>query len=187
MSKNRLIILATGLSIWLSIYACDIASNLPLRNNPPARSSSGTGEASTETEADNYSSSAEEQLRKEIVAYAKKQIGKPYKYAGKDPKGFDCSGLTGYVMKNFDIQLSGSSRSQVNDGKKVKLEEAQPGDLIFFKRSPTTEIFHVAMVVANSDKGIEVIHSTQRGVVIDNITHNDYWAPKIFAARNVVP
>ncbi|HMQ49268.1 MAG TPA: C40 family peptidase [Saprospiraceae bacterium] len=186
MSKNRLTILAAGLYIWLNLYACDISANLPLRNNPPARSSSG-GESVAEDESATHSDSEEARLRKEIVAYAKKQLGKPYKYAGKDPKGFDCSGLTGYVMKKFDIQLSGSSRTQVNDGKKVKIDESQPGDLIFFKRSPDSEIFHVAMVVANSDKGIEVIHSTQRGVVVDNITNNDYWAPKIFAARNVVP
>ena len=124
--------------------------------------------------------------RKKVVDFAKKQLGVKYRSGGKSPKGFDCSGLTYYVMKNFDITLSPSSRYQAKEGKKIRVEEAQPGDLIFFKRSAAGPVFHVAIVVRNSREGIEVIHSTSRGVVIDNISKSSYWEPKIFSAREVL-
>lgn len=128
----------------------------------------------------------EAQKREEVIDYAKKYLGTPYRAAGKDPRGFDCSGFTGYVMKNFDVALSASSKYQAKEGKKVDIDDVRPGDLIFFKRTPASEVFHVAMVVRNGRQGIEVIHSTSRGVVIDNISKSDYWKPKISSARNVL-
>ena len=124
--------------------------------------------------------------REEVVNYAKKLLGAKYRAGGKSPSGFDCSGFTSYVMKNFDIALSASSSNQANEGRKVKVEDVRPGDLIFFKRSPTGPVFHVALVVRKSREGIEAIHSTSRGVVIDNISSSEYWEPKIFSARAVL-
>lgn len=126
------------------------------------------------------------QQREEVINYAKKHLGAKYKAGGKSPSGFDCSGFTCYVMKNFDVTLSPSSGYQANEGKKVRVEDARPGDLIFFKRSPVGPVFHVALVMRNSREGIEVIHSTSRGVVIDNISRSDYWEPKIFSVRTVL-
>ncbi len=130
--------------------------------------------------------SKEDKLRLEVAGYAKKQLGATYQYAGRDPRGFDCSGFTHYVMKEFDVNLSSSSRAQAKEGKKVDLKAVKPGDLIFFKRSSAGKIFHVAMVFSNTGKGLEVIHSTSRGVVIDNISNSKYWKPKISSARNVL-
>ena len=128
----------------------------------------------------------EELLRQDIIDYAKKQLGAAYTYAGRDPRGFDCSGFTYYVLGAFDIKVSTSSKSQANEGKKIPVDKVQLGDLIFFKRTRAGKVFHVAMVVSNSRDGIEVIHSTSRGVVIDNISKSKYWNPKIFSARSVV-
>lgn len=131
--------------------------------------------------------SKEDLLRRDIVDYADQFVGKKYLYAGRDPKkGFDCSGFTYYVMKNFDIELSPSSRLQENQGRPIKVRDVKPGDLIFYRRSKGGRVFHVSMVYANEPDGIKVIHSTNRGVVIDNITKNSYWAPKISTARNVI-
>lgn len=126
-------------------------------------------------------------LRKDIVNYADDFLGSTYLYAGRDPKkGFDCSGFTYYVMKNFDITLSPASRLQENEGKPIKVKDVKPGDLIFYRRSKGGNVFHVSLVYANEPDGIKVIHSTSRGVVIDNITTNSYWAPKISTARDVI-
>lgn len=127
-------------------------------------------------------------FRKDIVGYAKKYEGLKYCSAGKSPKtGFDCSGFTSYVMDYFDIDISASSQAQAKQGTLKSLDDVQPGDLIFFRRSSKEPVFHVAMVVDRDRKSLKVIHSTtSRGVVIDDILASEYWRPKIYAARDVV-
>lgn len=130
--------------------------------------------------------SKEAKLRKDIITYAKKRLGDRYQYAGRSPGAFDCSGLVWYVMRNFDIEVSTSSRSQAKEGMKIKEVQAQTGDLVFFRRTPASKVFHVALIVENTSHGVKVIHSTSRGVVIDNISESKYWAPKISEFRDVV-
>lgn len=130
--------------------------------------------------------SSEEKLRQEVVAFAKEYLGTRYHYAGKDPRGFDCSGFTYYVMHKFDIDLPPSSKHQEDEGKSVSLKEVQAGDLVFFKRVKVGKPFHVALVVSNNRDGLKVIHSTSRGVVIDNVTESSYWKPKISSARDII-
>lgn len=125
--------------------------------------------------------------RKEIVQFAKKYVGTGYKYAGRTPKGFDCSGFTHFVMKNYGIELPPVSRSQEGNGEKIKVQDVQPADLLFFRRTKEGTVFHVALVISNDSDGIKMIHSSSsRGVVIDNIQESSYWKAKIATARNVL-
>ncbi|MBK7874080.1 MAG: C40 family peptidase [Saprospiraceae bacterium] len=157
---------------------CDVLNELTTEPLP---------KAGTTKPAPNASSSREVALRNDIVGYAKKYQGTKYQAAGKTPKtGFDCSGFTCYVMNNFDIDLSPSSRTQATQGASKPVEKVEPGDLIFFRRSKSEPIFHVAMVVENDRKSLKVIHSTSRGVVVDDILASEYWKPKIYSARDVV-
>ena len=130
--------------------------------------------------------SKEQRLRQDVVRYAKEQLGTKYRYGGDTPKGFDCSGFTSYVMNHFNITLSRSSRYQAQEGKKIDVRNVQAGDLVFYKRSKAGKVFHVSMVIENNRKGIQVIHSTSRGVVIDNISESSYWSPKLSSARDVI-
>ncbi|MCI5081847.1 MAG: C40 family peptidase [Saprospiraceae bacterium] len=124
------------------------------------------------------------EVRREMVDYAKQFLGTRYVYGGKSPKGFDCSGFTQYVLKNFDIHISPVSKAQEKEGKKVKIKDVRAGDLVFFRKRG--RVFHVALVVDNQDDGLKVIHSTNRGVVLDNISKSDYWKPKLSSAVNVI-
>jgi hypothetical protein len=125
-------------------------------------------------------------LRTDMIEFAKQFLGMSYRYAGREAKtGFDCSGFTSYIMKNFDINISACSRAQVAEGVKVSLKEVKAGDLIFFRRSKRSRISHVAMVASNDARGLFVIHSTYRGVVIDNLLKSNYWRPKIYTARDI--
>ncbi len=126
-------------------------------------------------------------FRRDVVQYARQFKGSKYKYAGKGPKVFDCSGFTGYVMKKFNVPLSGSSNGQSVQGGAVSLNDVKPGDLVFFRKSNRGEVFHVALVVSNDQSGINVLHSTSsRGVIEENISSSSYWSPKISSARNVL-
>jgi len=169
-------ILPSSWLLLLSFFAISVSSCAFLTTEPTSQRTV-KGEEVT----------AEERMRREVVDYAQDLLGSEYQYAGRDPRhGFDCSGFTYYVLKKFEVTLPTSSKYQANEGKKVEVRKARPGDLIFFKRSPVGRVFHVAMVVANDRKGLQVIHSTSRGVVIDNISESSYWQPKISSARNVL-
>lgn len=127
------------------------------------------------------------QIRATIVDVAKKYLGTRYVWAGKSPKGFDCSGFTSYIMNLYGIVVSPSSRHQALQGKAKPLAEAQTGDLVFFSRyGKGGRISHVALVVDNTAEGITVIHATSRGIVIDNIHESKYWRPKILFAKDVI-
>ena len=130
---------------------------------------------------------SEAELRSRVVTFAEKYVGTGYKYAGKKPGGFDCSGFVCYVMGEHGVSVPGSSRTQESYGFPVNPRKAQPGDLIFFRRAKHGDVFHVGIVYANDENGLQVIHSTSsRGVVLDNISDNNYWTPKISTGRNVL-
>ncbi len=132
------------------------------------------------------SSGSSVQLRNRITDYAQKYVGSTYKYAGTSPSGFDCSGFTSYVMKEFKIKISPASSAQAKEGRAVAIDRTQPGDLIFFGESKN-RISHVAMVVKRSKAGIVCVHSTtSRGVIVENVSTSNYWKPKILFARDVV-
>lgn len=124
-------------------------------------------------------------LRKDVERYAKKQVGVKYRYGGKSPSGFDCSGFTKFVFKKFNINVSASSRLQAKDGRSVNLKWAKKGDLLFFGNSG--KISHVALILENNRDGIKVIHSTSsRGVIVENVSKSSYWKRRIMFARNVI-
>lgn len=127
-------------------------------------------------------------LRDSLVEYALALQGKPYKYAGKGPNVFDCSGFTCYVYKNIDVQLPASSSLQSKYGREIATEEVKKGDLLIFK-SPTAgvnRVGHVGLVISNDNGKINFIHSsTNRGVVIDSLSHKHYKA-RYMGARRVL-
>ena len=176
MSKN-----AVNVVMLLTGFAFFAVSCSTVDYRPPSQQGKNSSYSPPKNE-----NSEEQKLRKDITRQAKKYVGVKYKYAGKSPKGFDCSGFTGYVFEKFDIKLSASSQVQATSGKKVPLNKAQTGDLLFFGKHG--RINHVAIIVSNSNEGIEVIHSTSsKGVMVQNVSESSYWEPKIMFARDVIP
>jgi cell wall-associated NlpC family hydrolase len=122
-----------------------------------------------------------------VISYAKKFLGTPYKWAGTTPSGFDCSGFISYVFGNFGFSLTHSSVAMAELGATVKLSELQPGDLMFFKGrdASSTRVGHVAMVVEVAPNVIKFIHSSSRGVVIDNFIASKYYVPRFIKAKRL--
>ena len=124
----------------------------------------------------------------QIINYAKKFLGTPYRYAGATPSGFDCSGFINYVMGNFGFELTRSSYGMAEYGKTVKLTDIRPGDLMFFKGSSinSTRVGHVALVIEVTPDAIKFIHSsTSRGVVIDNFKTSKYYIPRYITTKRL--
>ena len=127
-----------------------------------------------ETEEDAYFKE-----RQKIIDYAKKQIGTPYVWAGNSPPGFDCSGFTCYVMKEFGKELPRRAVDQHENSKKIKEKNAQKGDLIFFDNG--SGISHVGMIVSEKGKPLVMIHaSSSKGVILTELEKSDYWMKRIY-------
>lgn len=124
---------------------------------------------------------AEDNNRKQIVAFAENYLNTPYEWGGETPKGFDCSGFTGYVMHEFGKTIPRTAHDQYKTASKVKLKKVQPGDFVFFDSG--SGINHVGIVVSNEQGVINMIHaSTSSGVIITNIFQSKYWSKRIKAA-----
>lgn len=111
----------------------------------------------------------------QIIASATENIGIRYRSGGTTKAGFDCSGLMFCTFGNFDIKLPRSSIEQSRIGTKVASEEAQKGDLIFFRTNGRRHINHVGMVVENVDGEIKFVHSSTHGGVMISSTKEPYY------------
>jgi peptidoglycan DL-endopeptidase CwlO len=102
-----------------------------------------------------------------VLATARKQLGKPYRWGAVGPSSFDCSGFTMFVWGKGGVHLPHNSGAQNAATKDVALDDMRPGDLIF---SPG----HVGMYIG---KG-KMIHSPHSGrnVEIAPVHSNAYVA-----------
>lgn len=113
-----------------------------------------------------------------VIAVAKAQMGKPYRWGATGPNSFDCSGLMQYAYKNgAGVSLPRVSREQATVGKKVSKAELQPGDLVFFAKGG--RIHHVGMYLGND----QYIHAPQTG---DVVKISKLSSRTLYTARRVI-
>lgn len=120
----------------------------------------------------------------EIVNYAKQFIGVPYKWGGTTPSGFDCSGYTTYVFnQKFGFNLPRTSGSQAGVGSAVSKSNLQKGDLVFFSfTAGSSSVGHVGIYIGNGDF---ISATSSKGIAIEDLNTNSYWAPRYITARRV--
>ena len=89
-------------------------------------------------------------VRDSLVALARAQIGKRYRFGGTTPEhGFDCSGLVRYVMSALGVPLPRTAVEQARSGETVPRDPMQliPGDLVTFGSS--RRISHIGIYVGD--------------------------------------
>jgi hypothetical protein len=94
-----------------------------------------------------------------IIKTAKSFMGIPYLWGGTSIKGMDCSGFTKMAFYLNGVVLPRDASQQVHTGEPVdteeRLENLQPGDLLFFGRKGTNtskeRITHVAIYIGDGD------------------------------------
>ena len=116
----------------------------------------------------------EEMLRRtELVNYALEFLGNPYIWGGESlTHGADCSGFVRGVYRKFGISLPRCSYEQCYSGTRIPVDEARPGDLLFYANG--RGVYHVMICYSNDGRGnIEVVHARdeKRGIVVSPLNH----------------
>ena len=124
----------------------------------------------------------------QLIDYAYRFRGTPYRYGAMSPRAFDCSGFTSYVFKRFGINLDRTSRGQIFDGVRVKKNELQPGDLVFFQgRSGRGGVGHVGIVTrVNDDNTFHFIHAACSSGVTESKNTETYYNRRYVGACRVL-
>lgn len=124
-----------------------------------------------------------------LIDYALPYQNTPYRYAGKKPGGFDCSGFMCYVFSSVGEKMPASSKEIKTVGKEVPKEKIKIGDVVYFTgRNAKSNIpGHVGMVIKVDANGeIWFIHaSVQKGVCVDAVSQA-YYATRFLGARRIV-
>jgi cell wall-associated NlpC family hydrolase len=96
------------------------------------------------------------------LAFAKAQLGKPYRFGATGPNAYDCSGLTGAAWRTVGVSLPRTSQQQYRAGRSVAKSELQLGDLVFFYPG---SISHVGLYAGNGT----ILHASRPGKPVQYI------------------
>lgn len=149
----------------------------------PSAMLAGSTPVSPDTGTDVATSGDEDSdLRHALVALAMKLRDVPYVRGGHSPTtGFDCSGFVRYVFAHaIGLRLPANSAGQFLAGIKVKRDDMQPGDLVFFHTGGRKRISHVGIYLDNG----RFIHSPSAGKSVEVSSLADaYWSKRFAGAR----
>ena len=112
-----------------------------------------------------------------MLEFASQFVGNPYVWGGTSlTDGADCSGFVQQIYKQYGYDLPRVAAAQAQYGTKIAVEDAQPGDLIFYAKDG--DIHHVVMYAGNG-KTIEAANEND-GIIYGNVdTTEAVWATRI--------
>ncbi len=118
-----------------------------------------------------------------VVATARTQIGKPYKYGGASPRtGFDCSGLIVWSFKQHGVAVPRLAKDQAKYGRAVKRSQLKPGDIVVFRISGRAG-YHTGIYSGNG----KFVHSPSSGKRIREESMSAvYWKRRYVSARRIL-
>ncbi|WP_018686314.1 C40 family peptidase [Actinokineospora enzanensis] len=100
------------------------------------------------------------------MQFALSQQGKPYLWAASidQQDSYDCSSLMLQSYRSAGVLLPRTSREQYHAGALLPVEQAQPGDLLFwaYDESDPSTIHHVAMYLGDG----KIVEAQQTGVPV---------------------
>jgi murein DD-endopeptidase / murein LD-carboxypeptidase len=122
-----------------------------------------------------------------LLTYARQHLHIRYRPGGTSTRGFDCSGFTRHCFQHVGMKLPHSSAAQGTVGLTVDRDQAQPGDLIFFKghSSRGKRIGHVGLITKIINGRIQFIHSAWQGGVRYDYAHTNYYQRRFISVRRL--
>jgi cell wall-associated NlpC family hydrolase len=108
-------------------------------------------------------------------------VGKPYRYGGATPAGFDCSGLVSFSYGRAGIDISRETRSLRSQSMLVRAADLRRGDLLFFDQEGK-KYSHVGLYLGDG----RFVHAPSSGgrVRIDRLDV-EYWQRHFVEARRI--
>ena len=121
-------------------------------------------------------------MREQILAVARKQLGDPYRAGGAGPHSFDCGGFTQFVFKRaLGMDIARTSWGQYEQVERVKTKDALHGDLVFFFEGGA---HHVGIYLGNG-KMIDAPRPGQRISV--NPISGSWWGRSFTGIGRILP
>lgn len=160
----RLLPLVLGLLVAAVLSGC-------VSSRPPAASG---GDAAPSADA--------HQTARELRTATARWAGTPYRLGGTTRRGIDCSAFVQVLYRDvLGHPLPRTTRRQAEAGRTVPVEDAQPGDLVFFQ--PARKQRHVGIYLGDG----EFAHaSTSQGVMISHL-EEPYWQNAYWMTRRLLP
>jgi len=148
-----------------AIVFFSVASLLGCASSPATQTTHHNKQAVTDEPADK--SSVKTRLNKHFQLWR----GTPYKIAGLNKRGIDCSGFVYMTYRDvFGKKIPRTTALQVGAGREITQQQLTIGDLVFFKTGRKQR--HVGIYIGQG----QFIHaSTSRGVITSRLS-SDYWA-----------
>lgn len=125
----------------------------------------------------------EELTNGKMIGFIEDWYGTRYKYGGNDKNGVDCSAFVQTFMAAiYGLSLPRTSAQQYQSSKRLRKEELQEGDLVFFKtRGRRAGISHVGVYLRNN----KFVHASTSGGVMINDMNDSYYAAHYAGAGRV--
>lgn len=171
---------SVGLVVLLILTGC--SSSRPASSSSPDAGVRDTGTEMSRSPAARGGDAQRERIEPRLRAEARSWNGVPHRWGGTDRNGVDCSGLTQALYADaLGLSLPRDTRRQARVGERVKRNDLQPGDLVFFR--PSRKYRHVGVYLSDG----EFVHaSSSSGVTISRLDAA-YWRRTWWQARRVLP
>ncbi|KRA29926.1 hypothetical protein ASD81_19695 [Nocardioides sp. Root614] len=113
------------------------------------------------------------------IAFARAQLGEPYRWGASGPNAWDCSGLTAEAWAAGGKSLPHYSVAQYDVSTPISAGQLRPGDLVFWGEGNNPgSIYHVALYAGNG----RIIHAPRTGRPVTEESLY-YWRTPDFYAR----
>jgi murein DD-endopeptidase len=122
-----------------------------------------------------------EETSRSAASHALAMVGKPYRYAGNTPAGFDCSGLVQYSFAQAGVRVPRDTDALLRIAALVDGGRLRRGDLLFFDEDGKKRS-HVAIYLGAR----RFVHAPSHGgkVRTDSLDA-DYWRRHFVEARRL--
>lgn len=116
-----------------------------------------------------------------VVKTARSVIGTPYVPGGRNPGGFDCSGLVQWAYQSVGVKLPRTAREQSSIGQRItRVEDMRAGDIVAF-RHPRRG-YHTGIYVGDG----KFVHSPRRRSSVKISSLDDpYFNNTFLGARRI--